>query len=89
VKVTGRFRSQGTAGLSRSRAGNATLRSFYHTAPVMMGVVEVSDDGILYLTDNEPVGPSRIAMPARRPELVNRLARPGSNGAMTRSNSIV
>lgn len=31
---------------------SAILRSFYDTAPVMMGVVEVSADDILHLTDN-------------------------------------
>lgn len=34
------------------RETNATLRSFYETAPVMMGVVEVHNDDVLHLTDN-------------------------------------
>jgi PAS domain S-box-containing protein len=35
-----------------SRETAATLRSFYDTAPMMMGVVEVGEDDILHLTDN-------------------------------------
>lgn len=34
----------------------ATLRSFYDTSPVMMGVVEVGDDDIRHLTDNAATG---------------------------------
>lgn len=36
----------------RLRETSATLSSFYETAPLMMGVVEVVDDDILHLTDN-------------------------------------
>jgi PAS domain S-box-containing protein len=35
---------------------NAILRSFYETAPVMMGVVEVSASDVLHLTDNAATG---------------------------------
>jgi PAS domain S-box-containing protein len=38
------------------REASATLRSFYDTAPVMMGVVEVRGDDILHLTDNAATG---------------------------------
>lgn len=34
----------------------ATLRSFYDTAPIMMGVVEVRDDDIVHITDNAATG---------------------------------
>ncbi|HEV3438030.1 MAG TPA: ATP-binding protein, partial [Gemmata sp.] len=34
------------------REASATLRSFYDTAPVMMGVVEVRGEDVLHLTDN-------------------------------------
>ncbi|MEC4882019.1 MAG: PAS domain S-box protein [Scytonema sp. PMC 1070.18] len=34
------------------REREATLRSFYNSAPMMMGVVEVVDDDILHLSDN-------------------------------------
>ncbi len=49
------------------REAGAILRSFYDTAPVMMGVVEVVDDDILHLTDNDATGrffgtdPERLA----------------------------
>ena len=49
------------------REASATLRSFYDTAPVMMGVVEVQSDDILHLTDNAATGrffgidPERLA----------------------------
>jgi PAS domain S-box-containing protein len=38
------------------REANATLRSFYDTAPVMTGVVEVGDEDVLHLTDNASPG---------------------------------
>jgi PAS domain S-box-containing protein len=45
--ITDRVRAEET-----SREANAILRSFYDTAPMMMGVVEVCADGILHLSDN-------------------------------------
>jgi PAS domain S-box-containing protein len=38
------------------REASATLRSFYDSAPVMMGIVDVSDDDILHITDNAATG---------------------------------
>lgn len=38
------------------REASATLRSFYDTAPVMMGVVEVGGEDVLHLTDNAATG---------------------------------
>ncbi|MHB1556682.1 MAG: hybrid sensor histidine kinase/response regulator, partial [Isosphaeraceae bacterium] len=38
------------------REATATLRSFYDTSPVMMGVVEVGEDDIRHLTDNAATG---------------------------------
>src|SRR5207302_5524423 len=40
----------GAAPLLREEA--AVLRSFYESAPMMMGVVELLDDDILHLSDN-------------------------------------
>ncbi len=38
------------------REASATLRSFYDTSPVMMGVVEVSGEDVVHLTDNAATG---------------------------------
>ena len=38
------------------REASATLRSFYDTAPVMMGVVEVGGEQVRHLTDNAATG---------------------------------
>ncbi|QEL17793.1 PAS domain S-box protein [Limnoglobus roseus] len=49
--VTDRRRSE-----EALREASATLRSFYDTAPVMMGVVEVVGEDVLHLTDNAATG---------------------------------
>ncbi|MDZ7704917.1 MAG: PAS domain S-box protein [Trueperaceae bacterium] len=38
---------------ARLNASNQTLRSFYDSAPIMMGLVEIDDDKIVHLSDNK------------------------------------
>jgi PAS domain S-box-containing protein len=63
IDITDRLRAE-----EASREANATLRSFYDTAPMMMGVVEVDEGDILHLTDNA----ATAAFFGRRPEALHR-----------------